>query len=82
MNAGRRRVEGQFADGNTHAAGTLITQSEDALVVGGDDQTHILVGHVLQDVRDAVDVVGRNPDATRMPQDVTELLAGAPTVGV
>ncbi len=78
MNAGCGRVERQFADRNAHASCALITQSEDSLVVGGDNQTHVLVGHVLQDVRDAVDVIGRNPDAARMPQNVTELLAGAP----
>ncbi len=81
MNAGCRCVEGQFADGNTHAAGALVTQPQDPLVVGGDNQTHILMGHVFQNVRDVLDVVRRNPNPTWMPQDVTELLAGAPHGG-
>ena len=34
------------------------------------------VGRVAQQLRDAVDVVGRDPDAARAPEDVAELLAG------
>ena len=35
-------------------------------------------GRVAQDLRDAVDVLGRDPDAARPPQDVAVFLAGPP----
>ena len=76
MQTARGRVEGQLADGDAHAAGALVAEAEDALVVGHDDEADVRVGRVAQDLRDAVDVGGRDPDAARASDDVAELLAG------
>ena len=70
------RVERQLADGDAHAAGTLVAETQDALVVRDDDESDVRVGRVAQDLRDAVDVRGRDPDAARPSHDVAELLAG------
>ncbi len=76
VDAGRCRVQRELADGYSHAAGTLVSQTENPLVVGGDDQPDILMRDVLQHVRNALDIVGSNPDSPRMTEDVAELLAG------
>ena len=44
MHAAGGRVEGQLADGDAHAARTLVAQAEDALVVSDDDEPHVRVG--------------------------------------
>ena len=76
MDAARGRVERQLADGDAHPARALVAEAEDALVVGHDDEADVRVGRVAQDLRDAIDVGGRDPDAPRAPDDVAELLAG------
>ena len=35
-------VQRQLADGDAHAAGALVAQAQDALVVGDDDEAHVL----------------------------------------
>ena len=76
VQAAAGRVQGQLADGDAHAAGALVAEAQDALVVGDDDEAHVGVGRVAQQLRHAVDVIGRDPDAAGAPQDVAELLAG------
>ena len=61
-----------------HAAGALVAEPQDPLVVRDDDQADILGGRRAQDVVDPVDVIGRDPDPARPPEDVAELLAGTP----
>ena len=77
IDARRGGVQGELADGDGHAARALVAEAQDALVVGDHDQADRLVGRRAQDLVDAADVVGRDPDAARTPQDVAELLAGA-----
>src|SRR6478672_13483142 len=40
--AGAGGVERELADGDAHAAGAKIAETEDALAVGDDDETHVL----------------------------------------
>ena len=78
VDAGRRRVQGELADRDRHAARALVAEAQDPLVVGHHDQPDIVVGRGPQDVVDTVDVRRRDPHAARPAQDVAELLAGAP----
>ena len=79
-------VEGELADGDAHAARALIAQTEDPLVVRGDNQADVVDAHaarggfgpgVAEQIRDAVLVGGGDPQAPRSPHDVAEGLAGA-----
>ena len=81
MDAGGGRVEGQLADGDRHAAGALVAEAQDPLVVGDDDEPDLVARRVAEDLRDAVDVVRGDPDPTRPAPQVAELLAGAPDRG-
>ena len=75
VDAGARDVERQLADGDAHATRTLVSEAEDALVVGDDDEADVVVGVVPEPLGDAVDVVGREPDASHVAHDVAEALA-------
>ena len=68
-------VQRELADRDRHAAGALVAEAQDALVVGDDDQADVIAGG-SKDVVDPADVIGRDPDAARAPEDVAELLAG------
>ena len=74
----RRGVQRELADRDGHPAGALVAETEDPLVVGDDDQPDVLVRALAQELRDAVAVRRGDPGATRPPDDVAELLAGAP----
>jgi hypothetical protein len=50
MDPRARDVERELADGNPHAPGALVAETEDALVVGDHDQPDVLVGIVAQAV--------------------------------
>ena len=78
MDATRRRVQRELADRDGHAARALVAEAQDPLVVGHHDQPDVLEWALAQDLRDAIDVIGGDPDAAGAPQDVAELLAGAP----
>ncbi len=78
MDAAGGRVQRQLPHGDRHAAGTLVAEAEDALVVGHHDQAHVGVGGVAEQLRDPVPVRGRDPQAPRPPEDVAERLACAP----
>ena len=73
-----RRVQRQLPDRDGHPPGALVAQTEDPLVVGHHDEPDVLVRALPQEVGDAVDVGGRDPGPARPPDDVAELLAGAP----
>ena len=76
MHAGCRNVDRQLADRDAHPPGALVTQPKDSLVVGHHDQSDIAVGGVAQELRQAIDVVGSEPQAARAAEDVAERLAG------
>ena len=78
MDAAGRRVQRELADRDGHAAGALVAEAQDALVVGHDDQPDVLVRALAQELRDPVDVGRRDPGAAGPPDDVAEFLAGPP----
>ena len=78
VDAAGARVERQLADRDGHPAGAEVTEPEDAFVVGHHDEPDVGVRAVAQDLRDPVAIVRRDPGAARAPEDVAELLAGAP----
>ena len=57
MNARAGGVENQLADGDGHAAGALIAQAEDALVVGDHDQADVALAEVPQALGDLAAVI-------------------------
>ena len=69
-------VQCQLADRDAHPARALIAQAEDPLVVGGNDQPDPFSSGVVQQLRDPVDVLGSDPQASRPAQDVAEPAAG------
>ena len=78
MDAAPRRVERELADRDRHPAGALVAETQDPLVVGDHDQPDVVVRALAQELRDPVAVGRGDPDAARPPDDVAELLAGAP----
>jgi len=75
VDPGARDVERELADGNSHAPGALVAETQDALVVGDHDQPDVLVGIVAQAIGDPVDVFRREPDAAHVAHDVAVALA-------
>src|SRR5258706_209643 len=69
------RREAAMTPATATAAGALVAEAEDALVVGHHDEPHVLEGRVAQHVVDPSAVVGRDPEAASPAEDVTELLA-------
>ena len=78
MDAAGGGVQRELADRDRHAAGALVAEAEDPLVVGHDDQPDVVVRALAQELGDPVAVGRRDPDAAGPPDDVAELLAGAP----
>jgi hypothetical protein len=74
--AGGGGIDGELPDRDAHAPRALITQTQDPLVVGDDDEPHIGGGGVGQHAVDVVTVLRRDPQATGLPEYVAELLAG------
>ncbi len=74
IDARRRGVEGKLSDRDRHPTSPLVAETEDALVVGHDDQADVVAGRA-KDVVDPADIVGGDPDAAWTPEDVAELLA-------
>jgi len=76
MNPGSGGVQHEFADRYAHAPRTLVPQSQDTLVVGDDDQTHIAMAGVAQPIRNVTTVVRTKKQTAWPSQDVAEPLAG------
>ena len=81
MDAAGRRVQRELADRDGHAAGALVAEAQDPLVVGDDDEPHVLVRALAQELRDPVAIGRRDPGAAGPPDDVAELLARPPHGG-
>lgn len=76
LDAGQGRVQGELADGYAHALGSKVTEAEDALAVGDDDGSHVVLGPVFQHVVDVALVVDADEEATGPAEYQAELLAG------
>ena len=76
VQAGSGHIESELADGNAHPACSLVAESEDALVVGDDDEADSRLAGVAEHLRDAVDVVRGDPHAAGPPDDVAVLPTG------
>ena len=50
MDAACGRVQGELPDGDGHAAGALVAQAQDPLVVGDDDEAHVVEGTLAQEL--------------------------------
>ena len=76
LNACGGGVERELADGNAHAANTEIAESENALVVGDNDQTNLGAARcIAQQFRNSRRVLGGDPCAARAAPDLTPALA-------
>ena len=78
VDAAGRGVQGELADRDGHAAGALVAEAEDPLVVGDDDEPDVLVRALAEQLRDPVAVRGRDPGPAGAADDVAELLARPP----
>ena len=74
MHAGASRIESELADRDAHAVGAQITETQDALAVGDDDESGAM-RPVAQHFSDVPAVVRRDEDAARALKYHTELLA-------
>ena len=82
VDAGPGDVQGELADGDAHASGALVAEAQDALVVGDHDEAHARLGGVAEQLRNPLEVVGRDPNAPRAAEDVAVLPTGrAPPSG-
>ncbi|MPM61727.1 hypothetical protein SDC9_108587 [bioreactor metagenome] len=80
MDAGGRHVDRQFADGDGHASDALITNAEDALGVGDDDQIDVVgtLAGGLQRGLDAIGIVDVEVDAAWLVEPVAVFLNRQP----
>jgi len=70
-----RRVQVQLANGDAHSVGPEVTEAEDALAVGDDDDVYFLVRPVIQNLLHTAFILDGNVHATRLLKDRSELLA-------
>src|ERR1019366_2097756 len=68
-------VQGELANGDPHAPGPLVAESENPLVVGGHDEPNPGGRRVVEQLGNPVDVVGGDPAAPHAPHHVAELPA-------
>ena len=69
-------VEGHLANGNAHAAGALVAQSQDAFAIAYDNAPDVIVTRVRQNLLDAILVGIAKKEAARPAPNLAELLAG------
>jgi hypothetical protein len=78
MNPGGGAVERDLPTGDPHTTRSLVTQTQDPLVVGDDDQADVGLRRVTKDLGDVIDMIGCDPYSTRATKDVAISLAGKP----
>jgi hypothetical protein len=78
VDSAQRRVQRQLADRDAHAADALVTQAQNPLPVGDDDDVDLSPRPVTQDLPNAVAVRIGDEKATRTAVDLAEALAGQP----
>jgi len=74
--AGASGIERQLAERYAHAPGSEIPQSQDALAVGDDDEAHVLLRPVAEDLAQPAASADGQIHAPGGPVDVGELLTG------
>ena len=74
-NAAAGGVEREFAHGDAHAAGPEVAQAQDALAIGHDDDAHVAVRPVRQDVADHALFVAADEEAARTLENMRVVLA-------
>src|SRR5271165_51804 len=75
MNAAERSVKSHLADGNAHAAGALVAESENSLAVAEDDAFHAVVAGMAENLGDAIPIGIADEQAARLAPDFAEALA-------
>ena len=76
MDARGGGIEGKLADRNSHAAGALVAQAEDPLVVGDDDQADVGLGALRSTEGMSSTSSGRDPETSWIADDMAVELAG------
>ena len=75
MDTGAGRIERELADRNAHAVRAEVTEAENTLAVGDDDQL-CRIGPVAEQFRDPPAIVGADEHAARPLEDEAKPLAG------
>ena len=75
MDAGAGGVERQLAHGDAHAVGSLVAQPQNALAIGDDDDTHVVIMPVAQDVGHAATILQADEHSLRLLKNVAIFLA-------
>ncbi len=74
VDAGTQGIEGELADGDAHAAHPLITNPQDPLAVGHDNDAHRLGIEMTGQGAHVLDVLRGDVEAARLLEAVAELL--------
>ena len=75
MDSGAGGVESELADGDAHAAGALVAESENAFAVADDDDANVVMAAMVEDLVDAVAVWIAQEQAARLSPNGAETLA-------
>src|SRR6516164_1978978 len=76
--AGAGGIERELADRDTHPASAEISETENALAVGDDDEAHVLFRPIGEELFEPPTCADRQIHAARLAKDVGELLARLP----
>jgi len=76
VDAGAGAVEGEFADGDAHAAGAEIAEAQNTFVIRRDNQADVARSDVGEDFFDTAAMFGANPDAASPAVDMAVALTG------
>ena len=65
MDPGRCRVQGQFADRDSHPSRPLVAETKDTSIVGRDNEANFPTRRIVQYFRYPANILRRNPGTTR-----------------
>ncbi len=75
MNAAERGVKGHLPDGDTHASGALIAETQDAFAIADHDAFHTVIAGMTQDLIDAIFIRIAEKQASWLSPYLAEALA-------